>query len=77
MKVTLESTSAIVSYQGQPCRIWQGKTEKGVECFAIVALIAHHKDGDAAEFEADLQEVITPSEAAMECFYPFHPRKPN
>lgn len=65
MRVTLTSTSAIIELNGLPCRIWEGFTAKGVPCFAYVALVGHPADADAAEFEADLQEVAPPRAAVL------------
>lgn len=65
MKVTLESTTKIVTLvidgQDVPARVWEGKTEEGIPCHALITLIAVHKDEDAAEFERDLQRCKDPS----------------
>lgn len=76
MKVTLESTSRVVNLETThngvmtrvPARVWEGTTDKGVRCYALVTRIAAHKDDDLAEFEHDLQEQIAPSSQAMEVF---------
>lgn len=31
MKMTIESTTRIVNASGIDCRVWEGKTERGVE----------------------------------------------
>lgn len=60
MKVTLESTDKIVTLtlngQTLPARIWEGRTDHGVECHAYITRIAVAPDLDATEFEKDLQE---------------------
>lgn len=65
MKVTLESTSRIVSANGIDCRVWEGITERGVPCFALIPRIAAH---DPSQFAAELREHKPPSDKATECF---------
>ena len=65
MKITLESTSKIITYECSkggkvPVRIWEGKTEAGVEVVAFIAHVAVHKDADASEFNESLQESKPP-----------------
>lgn len=57
MQVTLHSTNKVVTINGVPARVWEGKTEGGVECFALVARIACSSgvDADASEFERELE----------------------
>lgn len=62
MKVTLESTTKIVTINGVPARIWEGRTAGGVECHAYITRIAVARNDDATEFERDLQEHTPPSE---------------
>lgn len=65
MKVTLESTSDIVTLpiEGKevPARVWEGVTEKGVKCHAFITLIACKNTEDNSEFERDLQEITVPA----------------
>lgn len=70
MKVTLESTTAIKMHEGTRCRVWEGRTESGIACYALIPVIAHHKDDDAraGEFFRDLQEHEQPSKRALQCF---------
>jgi hypothetical protein len=67
MKVTLESTTKIVSLtlngQTVPARVWEGETEHGVACHAYITRIAVAPDLDATEFEKDLQQHRAPSVA--------------
>jgi hypothetical protein len=69
MKVTLESTSKIVTLQTQfgdiPARVWEGETENGIPCHAFITRIAVDKKDDATEFERDLQENKAPSIAVQ------------
>ena len=74
MKVNLESTDRIVELQTPtgkvPARVWEGTTERGVRCYALVTRIAVHKDDDSSEFDRDLQEHKAPSARAMQVFDP-------
>jgi hypothetical protein len=60
MKITLESTSKIVELNGVPARIWEGKTDTGIEVHAFITRLAVHKDDDATQFEVELQEHAAP-----------------
>lgn len=55
MKITIESTTKIVQLNGVPARVWQGKTESGIEvhCF-IVRLAIEKNEPRAAEFTNEL-----------------------
>lgn len=65
MKVTLQSTSKIVTLvvngTDVPARVWEGETERGVQCHAYVTRIAVSKDDDVSEFERDLTEHAAPT----------------
>lgn len=70
MRITIESTSKIVSLDGIPCRIWEGETERGVPCHCFIPLIAPTLDqhdpanaGKFAEFDRDLLQAKHPTEA--------------
>jgi hypothetical protein len=59
MKVTLESTSKIVTLLASggisvPSRVWEGHTEGGVPCHAYITRIAVLEGLDPAEFDRDL-----------------------
>ena len=56
MKLILQNTDKIVEVNGIPCRVWEGKTESGIECHAMIALVGVHRDLDSSQFEAELQE---------------------
>ncbi len=68
MKVTLESTSRIITINGVPARIWEGRTAGGVPCFAAITRIAAHKNDDNSEFERELVEHKAPSAEAVSVF---------
>lgn len=59
MKITLESTEHKVEFNGAPCRVWEGKTEKGVPCFVYVAGIAV-QDGSHQQFAEELEAIRPP-----------------
>lgn len=72
MKITIESTTRIVNVRapgsdlGIPCRVWEGKTERGVQVQCLVPRIAAAAEGpDLSEFEAELQEHRAPSAEAQ------------
>jgi hypothetical protein len=71
MKITIESTSKIVTLQrasGEvPARVWQGYTESGIPVQVFVTLISPEVpksdpdiDAKTAEFERDLKRVADP-----------------
>jgi hypothetical protein len=61
MKVTIESTTKIVKASGIDCRVWEGKTEKGIEITCLIPRIAVKDGQDLASFERELQEQAAPS----------------
>jgi hypothetical protein len=61
MKITLESTAKIVSLDGIPARVWEGKTASGIAVHAYVTRIAVARDADCSQFESELQEHRAPS----------------
>lgn len=67
MKVTLQSTEKVVTLKvggvDVPARIWEGTTERGVECHAFITRIAVREGDNAAEFERDLREHAKPTPA--------------
>jgi hypothetical protein len=62
MKATIESTSKIVELNGVPARIWEGKTESGIEIHCYITRIVKADDeiGDE-EFSKELQWCKPPS----------------
>jgi len=69
MKLTVENTAKIVEIESAtgriPARLWQGKTESGIEVTVFVTRVMIHKRDDSAEFERELQEVAPSSEAVL------------
>jgi hypothetical protein len=68
MKVTLQSTNFIVTGNGAKARLWEGETEKGIKCYALIPVIAARRDADNGEFELDLQECFPASDEARRIF---------
>jgi len=60
MKITVESTSKVVTLNGVPARIWQGTTESGIAVHCFITRIAADKDDDLSEFERELEPQAPP-----------------
>lgn len=54
MKVILQNTDKIVTINGHQARVWEGTTEGGTPCFALIPRIACPIDADSSEFEREL-----------------------
>lgn len=62
MKITIESTSKIVTVNDVPARIWEGQTESGIKVHCYITRIAIDKDEpNASQFQRELQEHSAPS----------------
>ncbi len=70
MKITIESTTAIVDLNGEPVRVWQGATEKGLPIVVLVALVGVERAEDCAELERELLEQAPPRADVAELFPP-------
>lgn len=64
MKITIESTTKIVTADGVPCRVWEGATESGIQVACLIPRIAAPATEELKEFEAELEEQRTPSPLA-------------
>ena len=62
MKITVQSTSKLVTVDGVPARVWQGHTEDGIAVHCFITRIGVDKDEDCSRFEADLKECAAPTE---------------
>jgi hypothetical protein len=71
MKATLESTARVISVNGVPARVWEGKTEGGTDVFFAVCQVAAPSQQDNSELKNALIEHTEPSEGAMRVF-PLH-----
>lgn len=64
MTITIESTSKVVELSGVQCRIWEGKTESGIEIHVYIPRLAV-REGQGewiyAQFEQELVEQRKPS----------------
>ena len=64
MKITLESTSKIVTLTtgtgDVQARIWEGRTESGIEVHAFITRVAVNRNEDCSQFETELKECRTP-----------------
>ena len=64
MKVIVHPTDQIVEINGGlQARVWEGRTESGIEVTMLVPRIAALKSEDLAEFERELKEQPAPSTA--------------
>jgi hypothetical protein len=77
MKITIESTDALVeiqAYEGPnlmgtvPARVWVGKTESGIEVHCLITRIAVSLQDDQAQFEKELKETRAPISGLVEVF---------
>lgn len=65
MKATIESTTAILEIKpGVRARVWEGRTEGGVHFTAYIVECRVLAKDDNSEFERDLHEHKSPSDAA-------------
>lgn len=62
MKVTLNSTTKIVTVDNVPARVWEGETDSGIPVFALITRIATDAP-DTTEFERELAACRVPSPA--------------
>lgn len=65
MRIEIEPTDQITTFEGRPVRVWRGVTGRGVRCEVLVAALATAGDGDNAEFEAELAELPEPVEMTL------------
>ncbi len=61
MKITLESTTKVVTLNGVPARLWEGTTASGIPIHAFITRVAVDRELDTSEFERELLEQRTPS----------------
>jgi hypothetical protein len=64
MRVTLQSTTKVIELEIDgavvPGRVWEGQTEDGIPCAAVITRIAAHQDHDRTRFELDLSRCADP-----------------
>lgn len=61
MRIEIESTEKIVTLDGVPARVWEGKTESGISVHCFVTRITPQTNGNLEQFEKELQEQKAPS----------------
>lgn len=67
MRIQMEPSGPVVKLDGVECRVWNGVTEAGVQCFVFVHRIAVRDGVDAEAFsrESPLDEKPPPSVADL------------
>lgn len=64
MKITIESTTKMIEFNGVNVRIWEGHTESGIPVHCYIASIAAPAEGHSLEeFNRELTEHAAPSPA--------------
>lgn len=61
MKLTIESTTKMVTLDGVPARIWEGHSEDGVAVQVFVTGIQADASADLSRFARELEEHRAPS----------------
>jgi hypothetical protein len=69
MKITIESTTKIVSLDGVQARVWEGHTESGIAVHCFITRIGVQRGLDTSQFERELEEQRPPS-ALIDATYP-------
>jgi len=68
VKLTIESTTRVISVNGVPARVWEGTSEAGVPVYLAVTRVSVPEGADQSEFTRELQAHRAPSDAAVLCF---------
>ena len=57
MKITIEPTDRMETFEGAPCRVWRGATESGVDVMVFVRCVSPqtHDEAKLAVFDAELR----------------------
>lgn len=60
MKLTLEPTDRMETFEGALCRVWKGSTESGVEVVAFVRCVQPqtHDESKLAVFDKELKALL-------------------
>ena len=69
MKIILESTTDIRIVAGIQMRVWQGQSEDGVKCWALIPIIATRNSDEETAFDRELQD--TKASVSFETVHPF------
>jgi len=62
MRITIEPTEKLTTYNGAPARLWKGTTDGGIEVHVFVTGLAVPLTADASAFERELRETAPPTE---------------
>jgi len=65
VKITIESTTKVVTANGIQCRVWEGETASGIKVQCLIPRIAVSRDDDTGQFEKELQEQRAPLAEVM------------
>lgn len=68
MKMTIESTTRMVHANGVLCRVWQGKTERGVDVYVLIPRIAVPEGQDQSQLAEELKAHTAPVDEATRVF---------
>jgi len=60
MKITITPSAEFVELNGAPCRIWTGKTHRGIPVTLYVTRVQVDRDLDQDEFLRELVETDPP-----------------
>lgn len=61
MQITIVNTTKVVDVNGVPARVWEGKTDSGIEIQCLITRVAVHNSQDCSQFETELAEQRAPS----------------
>jgi len=61
MQIEIENTEKIVTLDGIPARVWEGKTKSGIPVHCFVTRISPQRNTDIEEFEKELKQTKIPS----------------
>jgi hypothetical protein len=68
MIIILQNTDKIVDVNGIQSRLWQGKTDSGIQVTCLIIRIAVNMEADQTEFDRELIECRAPSPDADQAF---------
>lgn len=60
MRVQIEPTEIFVTVGNAYCRVWNGITDEGVQCFLYIAQVAVRTEDDPKSLAAELLYVDSP-----------------
>jgi hypothetical protein len=69
MKITIESTSQIVTVGGVKTRRWLGVTDRGTKCDVFVSMLRAANTEDSSQFDEEMLSMPQPEERAIDLRY--------